>query len=87
MQYREEEVKFLRDVIGKKKFVNIYLVNGIKLMGVIVSYDDNMIRMENQSASQLIYKHAIATIHPREGQEWQPLTKPMNTPSQDMKAA
>ena len=43
--------------------VSIFLISGIKLQGVIESYDDDVIWFNNVS-SQMIYKHAISTIVP-----------------------
>ena len=43
--------------------VSIFLVNGIKLHGQIVSFDQFVILLKN-SITQLVYKHAISTIVP-----------------------
>ena len=43
--------------------VSIYLVNGIKLQGQVVSFDQFVILLRNQ-VSQMVYKHAISTIVP-----------------------
>lgn len=43
--------------------VSVYLVNGIKLQGVIESYDQFVLLLRNQ-ISQMVYKHAISTIVP-----------------------
>ncbi|GAB4171127.1 MAG: RNA chaperone Hfq [Wenzhouxiangellaceae bacterium] len=47
--------------------VSIFLVNGIKLQGQIESFDNFVVLLRNtlkNSASQMIYKHAISTIVP-----------------------
>jgi host factor-I protein len=54
---------FLDQLCEEKISVSIYLLNGIKLQGLIESYDQYAIVL-NGSAPQLIYKHAISTIVP-----------------------
>ena len=46
--------------------VSIYLINGIKLSGIIASFDQFIVllRDSNSKINQLIYKHAISTIVP-----------------------
>ena len=56
---------FLSDISSKNAPVSIYLVNGIKLHGQVVSFDESVILLKN-SVSQLVYKHAISTIVPFE---------------------
>lgn len=43
--------------------VAIYLMSGIKLQGVIVSFDAYVILLEQQ-VIQMVYKHAISTVVP-----------------------
>ena len=43
--------------------VSIFLVNGIKLQGQIESFDQFVILLKN-TASQMVYKHAISTVVP-----------------------
>ena len=54
---------FLDQLCEDKISVSIYLLNGIKLQGLIDSYDQYVIVLTG-SAPQLIYKHAISTIVP-----------------------
>lgn len=54
---------FLNALRKEKIAVSIYLVNGIKLQGVIDSFDQFVIVLKN-SVSQMVYKHAISTIVP-----------------------
>lgn len=46
--------------------VSIYLINGIKLSGLVSSFDDAsvLLRDNKSTVDQLIYKHAISTIVP-----------------------
>ena len=43
--------------------VSIYLVNGIKLKGLVDSFDQFVVLLKN-SVNQMVYKHAISTIVP-----------------------
>lgn len=43
--------------------VSIYLVNGIKLQGVIELFDSYVILLKN-TVTQAVYKHAVSTIVP-----------------------
>lgn len=43
--------------------VSIYLVNGIKLQGHIVGFDQYVVLLRN-SMTQMVYKHAISTVVP-----------------------
>ena len=54
---------FLNALRREKVAVNIYLVNGIKLVGEVESYDQFVILLKN-TVSQMVYKHAISTIVP-----------------------
>lgn len=42
---------------------SIYLVNGIKLQGSIVAFDQYVVMLRGQ-VTQMVYKHAISTIVP-----------------------
>lgn len=54
---------FLNSLRREKIPVSIYLVNGIKLQGVIESFDTFVVLLKN-TVSQMVYKHAISTIVP-----------------------
>jgi len=43
--------------------VAVYLVNGIKLQGIIESFDQFVVLLRN-TVSQMVYKHAISTVVP-----------------------
>lgn len=53
---------FLNLARREKITVNIYLVNGAKLLGRIKSFDKFSIILETSTQEQLIFKHAISTI-------------------------
>ena len=42
----------------------VFLVNGVKLQGVITWFDNFCVLLRRDGASQLVYKHAISTIMP-----------------------
>lgn len=54
---------FLNSLRREKIPVSIYLVNGIKLQGIIESFDQFVIMLKNNIA-QIVYKHAVSTIVP-----------------------
>jgi len=54
---------FLNSLRKEKIPVSIYLVNGIKLQGIIESFDQFVVLLKN-TVSQMVYKHAISTIVP-----------------------
>jgi host factor-I protein len=56
--------KFLNKVRKEKMSVTVFLVNGVKLQGMITWFDNFSMLLRRDSHSQLIYKHAISTIMP-----------------------
>ena len=54
---------FLNALRREKVQVSVFLVNGIKLHGVIDSFDQYVVMLKN-SITQMVYKHAISTIVP-----------------------
>jgi len=54
---------FLNGLRKERIPVSIYLVNGIKLQGVVESFDQFVIMLKS-NVSQVVYKHAISTIVP-----------------------
>jgi len=55
---------FLNSVRKSKSFVTIFLTNGVKLQGCIISFDIYCLQLRRDGQSQLVYKHAISTIMP-----------------------
>ena len=55
---------FLNNVRKAKIPVTVFLVNGVKLQGIITWFDNFSILLRRDGASQLVYKHAISTIMP-----------------------
>jgi len=54
---------FLNKLRKERIHVAIYLVNGIKLLGKIESFDQYVVLLRGIT-TQMIYKHAISTIVP-----------------------
>ncbi len=54
---------FLNELRKEKMPVSIFLVNGIKLHGVVDAFDQYVVMLKN-SITQMVYKHAISTIVP-----------------------
>ena len=44
--------------------VTLFLVNGVKLQGLITWFDNYSILLKRDGHIQLIYKHAVSTIMP-----------------------
>ncbi len=55
---------FLNTVRKTKTPVTMFLVNGVKLQGVITWFDNFSVLLRRDGHSQLVYKHAISTVMP-----------------------
>jgi len=55
---------FLNHVRKQKTSVTVFLVNGVKLQGIITWFDNFCLLLRRDGHSQLVYKHAISTIMP-----------------------
>ena len=55
---------FLNSVRKAKTPLTIFLVNGVKLQGVVTWFDNFCVLLRRDGQSQLVYKHAISTIMP-----------------------
>lgn len=55
---------FLNHVRKNKVSLTIFLVNGVKLQGVVTWFDNFCLLLRRDEYSQLVYKHAISTIMP-----------------------
>jgi host factor-I protein len=56
---------FLNYIRKKRMLVTVYLVNGVKLEGLIKGFDNFVIILKDDS-QKMIYKHAVSTIEPSE---------------------
>ena len=64
-----ENNNFLEKIKNEKISVTVFLVNGVKLQGIITSFDNTTLLLRRDGHTQLIYKHAISTIMPGESVE------------------
>lgn len=55
---------FLNNIRKNKTPVTIFLVNGVKLQGVVTWFDNFCVLLRRDAHSQLVYKHAISTVMP-----------------------
>ena len=55
---------FLNHVRKDKVPVTIFLVNGVKLQGIVTWFDNFCVLLKRDSQVQLVYKHAISTVMP-----------------------
>jgi host factor-I protein len=55
---------FLNHVRKNKTPVTVFLVNGVKLQGIITWFDNFCVLLRRDAHSQLVYKHAISTVMP-----------------------
>jgi len=55
---------FLNHVRKAKVPVTIFLVNGVKLQGVVTWFDNFCVLLKRDGQAQLVYKHAISTVMP-----------------------
>ena len=55
---------FLNNVRKSHVAVTVFLVNGVKLQGIITWFDNFSILLKRDHHVQLVYKHAISTIMP-----------------------
>lgn len=55
---------FLNAVRKSKIPLTIFLVNGVKLQGVVTWFDNFCVLLRRDGQIQLVYKHAISTVMP-----------------------
>jgi host factor-I protein len=58
--------EFLVHLQKSGETVAVFLINGIKLHGVIDKFDGNVLFLKN-AVTQMVYKHAISTVVPATG--------------------
>ena len=78
--------QFLNGVRRSKSPVTVYLMKGVKLQGVVTWFDAFCLLLRRDGNSQLVYKHAISTILPANGNGGEALTfehAPMASSLQD----
>jgi host factor-I protein len=55
---------FLNAMRKARTPLTIFLVNGVKLQGVVTWFDNFCVLLRRDGQAQLVYKHAISTIMP-----------------------
>ena len=55
---------FLNYLRKNKTPVTIFLVNGVKLQGIVTWFDNFSVLLRRDGHTQLVYKHAISTVMP-----------------------
>jgi host factor-I protein len=55
---------FLNHVRKNKIPLTVFLVNGVKLQGIITWFDNFCVLLRRDAHVQLVYKHAISTVMP-----------------------
>ncbi len=56
--------QFLNRIRKNKTPVTVFLINGVKLQGIITWFDNFCVLLRRDGHSQLVYKHAISTVMP-----------------------
>ena len=74
---------FLNSVRKTKTPLTIFLVNGVKLQGVVTWFDNFCVLLRRDGLSQLVYKHAISTIMPITAIQLQDLDDDAEAPDGD----
>lgn len=54
--------EFLKECVKSNQYVYVFLMNGVKLRGIIPKFDNYSILLKDETSQQLIMKHAISTI-------------------------
>ncbi|HEU0117831.1 MAG TPA: RNA chaperone Hfq [Alphaproteobacteria bacterium] len=57
---------FLNHLRKHKTSTTVFLINGVKLQGIVTWFDNFSVLLRREDHSQLIYKHAISTVMPNE---------------------
>ncbi|MFM0528004.1 RNA chaperone Hfq [Paraburkholderia strydomiana] len=58
---------FLQTLVNDKTTVSVFLVNGIRLSGQLAACDRFVVLLESGIGVQLVFKHAISTVLPVDG--------------------
>jgi len=55
---------FLSHLCKHKMPSTVFLINGVKLQGVVADYDAVSLLLQRDAHAQLVYKHAVSTVVP-----------------------
>ena len=56
---------FLNHIRKNKTPLTVFLINGVKLQGIVTWFDSGSMLLRRDGHSQLVYKHAISTLMPQ----------------------
>ena len=65
---------FLNKLRKDHMTVTVFLVNGVKLQGIVSWFDNYSLLLKRDGHIQLIYKHAVSTIMPAEPLDMQDIS-------------
>ena len=57
---------FLNYLRKNKISTTVFLMNGVKLQGIVTWFDAFSVLLKREDHSQLVYKHAISTVMPNQ---------------------
>ena len=57
---------FLNNLRKNKIAATVFLMNGVKLQGIVTWFDAFSVLLRREDHVQLVYKHAISTIMPNQ---------------------
>ena len=63
------QASFLNKIRDEKMPVTVFLMNGVKLQGVITDFDSYTMVLRRDGLNQLLFKQAISTIMPSQSIE------------------
>lgn len=61
--------RLLKEIIARKIPVSVFLVNGVRLQGIVEAYDEEGLVLRYERSLQLVFRSAISTLVPQQG-EW-----------------
>lgn len=53
---------FYKKLIEEKRVVNIFLINGVRIPGIIIAVDKFSVLISSNGKQQFLYKQAISTV-------------------------
>ncbi|CAM4356854.1 MULTISPECIES: RNA chaperone Hfq [Bacillus cereus group] len=53
---------FYKKLIEEQKIVNIILINGVRIPGIIIAVDKFSVLISSNGKQQFLYKQAISTV-------------------------
>jgi host factor-I protein len=56
------QTDFLNALVSERKIVWVFLINGIKLTGQLMSFDRYVLALESPSGIQVVFKSAVSTV-------------------------